>query len=431
LGFPSALSALVLLFSSTTAKVMSQSLAFLSSAAPNPIIAHENLRALAPAQVGIVAAPSPAGSPHVFATAAAAAAGVTAALVGRARQRRWRALRATFLVARRAEEKGMLRTVYDRVRGKDKIEALEGQIAQVNKLMAEVAERADNLQTSMEKELKEERNTMKEIKHHMSELQKSYETLIDDMELEQTQSAEKLQDVKECLIQANMQLRLKREKETELVGRLSKAELDRARRAKQLEALIQQLAEAHHVVSELVAREQENQKLIMEVASMEATNKKLVEDTQQLLGELQASGTTADNLKNLLLGKEDANKKLVPEIDSIKTESDKQDKELRAFLMQQTEQTNAIKAYDAHTGKMMVKAAELEKKQKKAVPGTHRQLGPGDEAARHGGEDVEVVVRKSGRKAGKAGHQQDNHLESDGEGQGAGQGERLPSVRRA
>eukprot|EP00444_Apocalathium_aciculiferum_P048975 CAMPEP_0183511782 /NCGR_PEP_ID=MMETSP0371-20130417/11126_1 /TAXON_ID=268820 /ORGANISM="Peridinium aciculiferum, Strain PAER-2" /LENGTH=80 /DNA_ID=CAMNT_0025708755 /DNA_START=19 /DNA_END=258 /DNA_ORIENTATION=+ len=80
----------------------------------------------------------------------------------------------------------------------------------------------------------------------------------------------------------------------------------------------------------------------MEVASKEATTKKLVEDMQQLLGELQAIGTTADNFKNLLLGKEDANKKLVQEFDSIKTESDEQNKELRALLMQQTEQTNAI-----------------------------------------------------------------------------------------
>jgi len=341
-------------------------LAFLSSAAPGPITAPApHLSALALAQAGIVAAPSPAASPHAFATAAAAAVGLTAALAGRARQRNARAVRATGLVARRAEEKGMLRTVYEKVRGKDKIEALEAELATVNKLMAEAAARADKLQTSMETELDEERKIMKELNTQLSALQKAYETLNDDMELEQWQGAEKLQSVSECLTQANMQLQLTREKETELVGRLSKAELDRARKAKQREALIQQLAEASHVVSELAAREQDNQKLIMEVASKEATTKKLVEDMQQLLGELQAIGTTADNFKNLLLGKEDANKKLVQEFDSIKTESDEQNKELRALLMQQTEQTNAIKAYDVHTGKMMVKPAELEKKQKK------------------------------------------------------------------
>eukprot|EP00445_Apocalathium_hangoei_P078141 CAMPEP_0204191994 /NCGR_PEP_ID=MMETSP0361-20130328/60508_1 /ASSEMBLY_ACC=CAM_ASM_000343 /TAXON_ID=268821 /ORGANISM="Scrippsiella Hangoei, Strain SHTV-5" /LENGTH=169 /DNA_ID=CAMNT_0051153017 /DNA_START=36 /DNA_END=542 /DNA_ORIENTATION=- len=160
------------------------------------------------------------------------------------------------------------------------------EIVQVNKLMAEATKRADNLQTSMEKELKEVRNIMKEIQQHISELQKACESLSEHMELEQTQSAEKLQDVKECVNQANMQLRPTREKETELVGRSSKAELDEARKAKKLEALIQQLAEAHHVVSELAAKEQDNQKLIMEVASKEATNKKLVEDMQKLLGEL-------------------------------------------------------------------------------------------------------------------------------------------------
>jgi len=278
-------------------------------------------------------------------------------------------VRAAGLVARRAEERGILRTAYDRVRGKDKVEALEAELARANKLMTETVERADNLQTSMEKELNEERNIKKELEQRISELHKAFETLSDDMEFEQTQRADKLQNMTECLNQANMQLRLTRERETELVGRLSKAEQDEARIAKELEALIQQLAEANeqeaHVVSELAAKEQDNQKLIMEVTSKEATNKKLREHKLNVLGELQASGTAADNLNNQLLSKEEANQKLVQESDSMKTESDKQYKELKALFMQQTEQTDAIKAYDAQKEELMVKFAELEKKEEK------------------------------------------------------------------
>eukprot|EP00444_Apocalathium_aciculiferum_P032389 CAMPEP_0183493430 /NCGR_PEP_ID=MMETSP0370-20130417/183444_1 /TAXON_ID=268820 /ORGANISM="Peridinium aciculiferum, Strain PAER-2" /LENGTH=447 /DNA_ID=CAMNT_0025686773 /DNA_START=9 /DNA_END=1353 /DNA_ORIENTATION=- len=382
----------------------------------------------------------------------------------------------------------MLKTVYDRVRGKDQIEALEAELAQVNKLMADAAERADKLQTSMQKELDEERKIMKELSTQIMDLQKAYETLSDDTELEQTQSAEKLQQLMESLDQANSQLRLTRDKKTEiegrlskteqdeariakelealihgddkqdkelkafliqqteqtnaikadmekllgeleasgttadkwkekllikmeankklrqendsmktesdkqdkelkafliqqteqtnaikaydekqmeLVGMLSKAEQDEARIAKELEALIQQLAEANeqeaHVVSELAAKEQDNQKLNMEVASKEATSKKLVADMQKLLDDLEASGTTAGNLNNELFSKEEAIKVLMQEVDSMKTESDKHDKELETFLMQQTEQTNAIKAYEVQNRELMDKLAALEK----------------------------------------------------------------------
>jgi len=186
---------------------------------------------------------------------------------------------------------------------------LEANLLEAQKLTALAEERAQTLETTLEAELKEERQIKDELTKQIENLQSAYTTIADKLELQEVETTARYDSVSKMLEEATKNLAESREEEAALLERLEKAEEIEKKMEEEQKKLIQQLDQSEKELAWSVQeKESMREQLAEEVASriqIEAFAEAKDAEYQIKFKELQAQNDELTSRLSALQEKED------------------------------------------------------------------------------------------------------------------------------